>query len=239
MAQRAVGRHHRREPRSAPAPQNGLRRRHARACWPAITINLTYTDTAQRHASGHDRAGRRSGGAAARRHARRPTRTTRWSASTSPAGLASVAAQLNALLRPGTAILQSVRHDAAGAGRRRRRHAPWTPSRPPRRRPRSPAAAPSCRCSPTDRRRLPARSRGRARRPTGFAGRIAVNPALHRRSDQARTLFDPTTAIGDPTPPEFHLDQLTSAASTFSPETGLGTAATPYSGNAARSSCGR
>ena len=50
---------------------------------------------------------------------------------------------------------------------------------------------------------------------TGFAARIAVNPAL----------------LGDPTRPNLIYDRLTSASFSFSPQTGLGNAATPYSGN--------
>ena len=38
------------------------------------------------------------------------------------------------------------------------------------------------------------------------------------------------TASGDPTRPNFLLNQMTNAVLTYSPATGLGTSATPYSG---------
>ena len=54
-----------------------------------------------------------------------------------------------------------------------------------------------------------------ARRRIGFAGRIAVNPAL--LGDPSKlTLYGPSTAIGDPTRPNFIYDQLTSASFAFS-----------------------
>jgi flagellar hook-associated protein 1 FlgK len=64
----------------------------------------------------------------------------------------------------------------------------------------------------------------------GFAGRIAVNPAL--LGDPSRlVLYGSGIASGDPTRPNLISNQLTSAALAFSPETGLGNAATPYTGN--------
>ena len=64
---------------------------------------------------------------------------------------------------------------------------------------------------------------------TGYAGRIAVNAAL---------LADPTklvsyqagTPAGDATRPNFIYNQLTAASLAFSPATGIGGAASPYSG---------
>jgi flagellar hook-associated protein 1 FlgK len=66
----------------------------------------------------------------------------------------------------------------------------------------------------------------------GFAGRIAVNPAL---------LADPTklvklsssTESGDPQRPNFIYQQLTGTALTFSSITGIGTASEPYNGDLA------
>jgi flagellar hook-associated protein 1 FlgK len=43
-------------------------------------------------------------------------------------------------------------------------------------------------------------------------------------------LYDTTTQAGDPTRPNFIYDQLTGTGFAFSPNTGLGNAATPYSG---------
>jgi flagellar hook-associated protein 1 len=64
---------------------------------------------------------------------------------------------------------------------------------------------------------------------TGLAGRISVNPAV---VDSPSDLVDysATTAAGDPTRPNFILDQLTNTALTFSPTTGIGSAQAPYSG---------
>jgi len=44
-------------------------------------------------------------------------------------------------------------------------------------------------------------------------------------------LFDPSTQTGYPTRPSFIYDQLTSTSFTFSPSTGMGSTATPYSGS--------
>lgn len=64
----------------------------------------------------------------------------------------------------------------------------------------------------------------------GFAGRITVNTQL--AADPSKlVLFDSTTETGDPTRPNFIYDQLTSTPFNFSPSTGMGSAATPYSGS--------
>lgn len=61
----------------------------------------------------------------------------------------------------------------------------------------------------------------------GFAGRITVNPALV--ADASRlVVYQPGAATGDPMRPTFIYDQLTAAALTFSPATGLGSADSPY-----------
>ncbi len=66
---------------------------------------------------------------------------------------------------------------------------------------------------------------------TGFAGRIVVNAAL---------LADPSKLViyqgsggnaADPTRPNFILNQLTSASITFDPDSGIGSTASPFSGN--------
>ena len=60
--------------------------------------------------------------------------------------------------------------------------------------------------------------------------RIAVNPAL--LGDPSKlVLYGAGIATGDPTRPNLIYDRLTSAAFAFSPETGLGNAASPYTGN--------
>jgi len=64
---------------------------------------------------------------------------------------------------------------------------------------------------------------------TGLAGRISVNSALVA-SPSSLVAFASGTASGDPTRPNFILNQTTSAALTFSPTTGIGSASTPYSG---------
>ena len=66
---------------------------------------------------------------------------------------------------------------------------------------------------------------------TGLAGRIAVNAAL--LSDPSKlTVYStsPATAAGDTTRPDYLYSQLTSASFTYSPQTGLGSNATPFKG---------
>ncbi|MGC2775162.1 MAG: flagellar hook-associated protein FlgK [Bradyrhizobium sp.] len=66
----------------------------------------------------------------------------------------------------------------------------------------------------------------------GFAGRIAVNPAL--LADPSKLVaYQTATATGDQTRPNFIYDQLTSASITFAPRSGIGTARSPYSGSLA------
>lgn len=63
----------------------------------------------------------------------------------------------------------------------------------------------------------------------GFAGRIALNPAL--RGDPARlVLIGTSTTAGDPTRPDFIYGRLTETSFTFSPDVGFGTAAVPFAG---------
>ena len=64
---------------------------------------------------------------------------------------------------------------------------------------------------------------------TGLAGRIAVNPALVA-SPSALVAYASNTASGDPTRPNFILNQMTNASPTYSPSTGIGSAQAPYSG---------
>jgi flagellar hook-associated protein 1 FlgK len=66
---------------------------------------------------------------------------------------------------------------------------------------------------------------------TGLAGRITVNAALV--ADPSKfTVFNtsPLTNAGDTTRPDFLYSQLTTGTFTYSPKTGLGTAATPFKG---------
>jgi flagellar hook-associated protein 1 FlgK len=65
---------------------------------------------------------------------------------------------------------------------------------------------------------------------TGLAGTIAVNPALIALPS-GLVAYAVNTPAGDPTRPNFLLNQLTNAALTFSPDTGIGTAQTPYTAN--------
>ena len=63
----------------------------------------------------------------------------------------------------------------------------------------------------------------------GYAGRIEVNPALVANPG-ALVAFQPGTANGDPTRPTFLASQLNSANFTFSPQTGIGSSTSPFSG---------
>jgi flagellar hook-associated protein 1 len=64
---------------------------------------------------------------------------------------------------------------------------------------------------------------------TGLAGRITVNPAL-TASPSSLVSYASNTASGDPTRPNFILNQLNNASLTFSAATGIGSASAPYSG---------
>ena len=64
---------------------------------------------------------------------------------------------------------------------------------------------------------------------TGLAGRIGVNPALIA-SPASLVSYASNTASGDPTRPNFILNQLSNASLTFSPDTGIGSTSAPYSG---------
>jgi flagellar hook-associated protein 1 FlgK len=66
---------------------------------------------------------------------------------------------------------------------------------------------------------------------TGLAGRITVNTAL--LTDPSKlTVYNtsPLTPAGDTTRSDFIYSQLTSSSLTYSPQTGLGSAATPFKG---------
>jgi flagellar hook-associated protein 1 len=64
---------------------------------------------------------------------------------------------------------------------------------------------------------------------TGLAGSIEVNPALVS-SPSSLVQYSAGTSSGDPTRPNFVLNQLTAASLTFSSATGVGSASKPYSG---------
>jgi flagellar hook-associated protein 1 len=66
---------------------------------------------------------------------------------------------------------------------------------------------------------------------TGLAGRITVNSALLSNPSNL-TVYNtsPTTPAGDTTRSDFLFSQLTSGSFSFSPQTGLGSAATPFTG---------
>lgn len=62
----------------------------------------------------------------------------------------------------------------------------------------------------------------------GYAGRIAVNPAL--LADPGKLVdYTGTTPAGDPVRPSFLYDQMTKATMTYSPASGIGAALAPYS----------
>ena len=66
---------------------------------------------------------------------------------------------------------------------------------------------------------------------TGLAGRLNVNPALLNDPTKLSTYStSPQTAAGDSTRPDFLFAQLTSATFSYSPTTGLGSAAQPFQG---------
>jgi flagellar hook-associated protein 1 FlgK len=66
---------------------------------------------------------------------------------------------------------------------------------------------------------------------TGYAGRITVNPALLNNSS-ALSIYNtsPQTAAGDTTRSDYLFNQLSTATFNYSPQTGLGSAATPFNG---------
>ncbi len=64
---------------------------------------------------------------------------------------------------------------------------------------------------------------------TGLAGEIAVNAALVA-SPSSIVAYAANTTSGDPTRPNFLVNQMSQATLTYSPATGLGNAASPYSG---------
>jgi len=73
---------------------------------------------------------------------------------------------------------------------------------------------------------------GTASQITGLAGRIQVNAAL--LADPSKlTVYNtsPVTPAGDTTRSDFLYDRLTSATYTYSPNTGLGAAASPFKGS--------
>jgi flagellar hook-associated protein 1 FlgK len=64
---------------------------------------------------------------------------------------------------------------------------------------------------------------------TGYAGRITVNPAVVA-DPSSLTDFSTSTAAGDTTRANFINTQLTSGSFTFSPQSGLGSSSTPFTG---------
>jgi flagellar hook-associated protein 1 FlgK len=64
---------------------------------------------------------------------------------------------------------------------------------------------------------------------TGLAGEIEVNPALVA-SPSSLVAYASDTSSGDTTRPDFLLQQMTTTSLTYSPDTGVGSANSPYSG---------
>jgi len=73
---------------------------------------------------------------------------------------------------------------------------------------------------------------GSGSQTTGLAGRISVNPAVIA-SPGSLVAYASGTASGDPTRPNFLLNQMTNAILGYSPATGIGGTAAPYSGTLA------
>jgi flagellar hook-associated protein 1 len=71
---------------------------------------------------------------------------------------------------------------------------------------------------------------GRGSESVGLAERIAVNPAV-AADPSSLVVFQPGTAAGDSTRPDFIYQQLTGASLTFSPNTGIGTTTAPFTGS--------
>jgi flagellar hook-associated protein 1 FlgK len=66
----------------------------------------------------------------------------------------------------------------------------------------------------------------------GLAGRIAVNANLLADPSKLVTYqTSPATPVGDATRPNFILDQINSAAISFSPQSGIGSASAPFNGS--------
>jgi flagellar hook-associated protein 1 FlgK len=66
---------------------------------------------------------------------------------------------------------------------------------------------------------------------TGYAGRITVNPALVTNPANFTVYSNsPATAAGDTTRSDFLYSQLTTASFSYSPTTGLGSTASPFTG---------
>jgi flagellar hook-associated protein 1 FlgK len=72
---------------------------------------------------------------------------------------------------------------------------------------------------------------GTGSQQTGLAGRITVNAALVADPSKL-TVYNtsPLTNAGDTTRPDYLYSKLTTGTFTYSPQTGLGTAATPFKG---------
>jgi flagellar hook-associated protein 1 len=73
---------------------------------------------------------------------------------------------------------------------------------------------------------------GEGSQMTGLAGRIQVNPALLADPSKV-TNYASSTAPGDTTRSDFLFQQLTSTSFSYSPSTGLGSAAQPFNGTIA------
>ncbi len=66
---------------------------------------------------------------------------------------------------------------------------------------------------------------------TGYAGRITVNPALVTNPANFTVYSNsPATAAGDTTRSDFLYSQLTTSSFSYSPQTGLGSTASPFTG---------
>ena len=141
-------------------------------------------------------------------------------------GIGSGAAQRRARIEP--AILQSLIRRAAGAQFAGSSAPPSTPSRRPRPRPRSSAGSTQLPLFTDGATPISGAITAAGSQDVGLAGRITVNSAvLANPGALVAYQTSPPTAAGDPTRPNFLLNQLTKAALTFSPTTGIGSASAP------------
>ena len=196
---------------------------------PGNTINLTYTDNCDQHpAPDLDRARRRSDRAAAAECAERQSEADR-DQFLRRHGLGRVAIERGARPQP-SAILQSVRLDAAG-GQQRSLGATVNAASVTTTTSSLTSGSPQLPLFTDASSLYTGAITGSGSQMTGLAGRITVNAALLTNPSNL-TVYStsPPTTAGDTTRSDFLYSQLTSGTFTYSPTTGLGSTAAPFTG---------